>query len=233
MKRRIFGSLRTRAICRPAFPCWPGLPRSFFRKSRALRLLPLMSNRPSLVVFTTSPAERQPTIASQASRRAARAGRIARTCSSMNSMAESTMSACAMSARQASRVDGSVSHSAAAWKPSTRPGISERRRSRARSTALARWLSRVTMTTRIGGLRVPARLSAGPGSKPAGSALAAIMRLGVVEGFEGDERHSPLAGEALRVAARLAAYEERDLLQLLLGLRCPGGGRDRDVLIDE
>ena len=61
-----------------AEPLAPGLPRRRFSIAMAPVASRLMSNRPSLVSFVTSPADMQQTMASHASRRAASAGMTAR-----------------------------------------------------------------------------------------------------------------------------------------------------------
>ena len=47
------------------------------------------------------------------------------------------------------------------------------------------------------------------------------MRFGIVQRLDGDQSDAAFLCEALGVAARLAANEERDLLQFLLGLGSP------------
>src|SRR3569833_975776 len=90
------------------------------------------------------------------------------------------------------------------------PGSSERSRAIAREAADARWLSIVTMTTRMGVLS------------------AAEMRFGIVQRLYGDQCNVPLLRETLSVAARLAAHEEWNFVQFLLGVLCPADvGRSR------
>ena len=81
----------------------------------------------------------------------------------MNSIVATTMSACAMSARQRSSAAGCAAQSEAACWLSTKPGSRRRRATRARSVALARCVSIVTMTTRYG---VGSRVGMGEGMSP-------------------------------------------------------------------
>src|ERR1700759_4419738 len=118
-------------------------------------------------------------------------------CSSRNSMVATMMSPRAMSSRQCSSAAGLQLHSSAAWMARSSPGNSARRAARARDAADARWLSIVTMTTRMG------------------VRSAAEMRFGIVEGLEYDQAEIPLAGETLGIAACLAAHEKRDSVELL------------------
>ena len=67
----------------------------------------------------------------------------------MNSIEAITMSPCAMSALQRSSADASSAHSDAACTASETPGSFFCSSRCARCAALARWLSIVTMTTRI------------------------------------------------------------------------------------
>ena len=136
-----------------------------------------MSNLPMRVSLTTSAGRHAAqTIASQCSRRACSAGSIGRKWSSRNSMVAMTMSPLAMSARAAlAAPPASSPHSAAACTAERRPGqLARAARGRARSAALARWLSIVTMTTRIG---VSARAAAS----------AAEVGFCVVQGLDGDQ----------------------------------------------
>ena len=159
-----------------------------------------MSKRPMRVSFITSPADMAQTIASQCSRRACSAGSTGRKWSSMNSIVAMTMSPRAMSARQRSSAAASSPHSAAACTRRRRPGHRARQAcGRRASAALARWLSIVTITTRI---------ADAAWRRPAS---AAEVRFGIVERLDGDGGDAALAGEALGVAACLAAHEERDL----------------------
>ena len=112
----------------------------------------LISKRPSLVTLITSPAEIQPTIASQVSRRALSWGRTASICSSINSMLAKMMSAWAISAWQRASISGSWLQSEAACRRSSRPGFSRASTALARSAAPAKWLSSVMMTNRTGRL---------------------------------------------------------------------------------
>src|SRR5215475_8609502 len=86
----------------------------------------------------------------------------------------------------------------------SRPGNSACSDARARDAAEARWLSMVTMTTRMGVLS------------------AAEMRFGIVEGLDRDQVDVVVLRKALRVAARLGANEEGNLVQLTLRLGRPG-----------
>ena len=154
---------------------------------------PSMRKRPSRVRRITSPADMPAIMASHWSRRACSQGSTAWMWSSMNSMVTRMMSPCSMSSRQRSSAPGSWPHSAAVCRHKVRPGRSRRRVMAARSTAPARWLSSVMTTMRT------AHVSAG------------VVRFGIVEGLDGDQRHTLHFGKALGVAARLAADEERDL----------------------
>src|ERR1700754_1586724 len=116
-------------------------------------------------------------------------------CSSRNSIVATMMSPRAISSRQCSSAAGLQLHSSAAWIARSSPGNSTRSAARARDAADARWLSIVTMTTRMGVLS------------------AAEMRFGIVQGLECDQADIALLGETLRVAARLAAHEEGNLVQ--------------------
>src|SRR3954452_620112 len=131
--------------------------------------------------------------------------------SSMNSMVATTMCPWEMSARQRSSAVPSRPQSAAACRQRSRPGSSRASVARARSTAPARWLSIVTITTRNG------------------VASAGEVRFGIVERLDGDGREALRQGEALGVVAGLAADKERDLQQLGLRLRRPArrAGRGR------
>ena len=96
---------------------WPfALPprRRFSSASMPPWLLPSMEKRPRRVSLTISPAEMQPTMASQWSRRACRSGSTAWICSSTKSMQAITMSPPAMSALQRFRDCGSLAQSVAA-----------------------------------------------------------------------------------------------------------------------
>src|ERR1700761_8299559 len=121
-------------------------------------------------------------------------------CSSRKSMVATTMSPRAISSRQCSSAVGLQLHSSAAWIARSSPGNSAHRVARARDAADARWLSIVTMTTRMGVLS------------------AAEMRFGIVQGLEGDQRQVSLQGETFSIAARLAPHEEWNFVQLLLRL---------------
>src|ERR1700753_786135 len=127
-------------------------------------------------------------------------------CSSRNSMVATTMSPRAISSRQCSSAAGLQLHSSAAWIARSSPGNSARKVARAREAADARWLSIVTMTTRMGVLS------------------AAEMRFGIVQGLECNQGQAPLLSETFGVAARLAAHEEGNLVKLLLCLARPGSG---------
>src|SRR5271165_1856014 len=218
MKRRIRGIRRSIASCL-APPVSDGfeLPRSRLRKSSAPRFVPSMLSRPTRVSLTISGADMQPSTASHESRRARIAGRTASACSSMNSIVATMMSAFAIESRQFFRAAGSF-QSAAAWKARSSPGMSRARVRRARSTAPARWLSRVTMMK-----RGPAR-------------SAAEVGFGFIERAYGDRRESALARERFGVAPCASAHEERNLLELALRLERPacrlrGGRRHRRLTV--
>src|SRR5690349_16920483 len=116
------------------------------------------------------------------------------------------MSARATSPLARSSEAGSRSQSAAACRVSVM--LSRVSAASARSTAPRKWLSSVTIATRTG-------------ARADRWALAGIVRLGIVEGGEIDLAAGLFDGEQFGVAARLAAHEERDLLQLALGLGGP------------
>src|SRR6202012_5417286 len=124
-------------------------------------------------------------------------------CSSRNSMVATTMSPRAMSSRQCSSAAGLQLHSSAAWIARARPGNSAHNAARARDAADARWLSIVTMTTRMGVLS------------------AAEMRFGIVQGLECDQGEVSLLGETFGVAAGLAANKKWNLVQFLLRFARP------------
>src|SRR5215469_8580745 len=130
-------------------------------------------------------------------------------CSSRNNMVATTMSPRAISSRQCSSAAGLQLHSSAAWIARSSPGNSAHSVARAREAADARWLSIVTMTTRMGVLS------------------AAEMRFGIVQGLESDQGEVTLLREPLGVAASLAAHEEWNLVKLLLRLRRPAGRHGR------
>src|ERR1700761_1238815 len=126
-------------------------------------------------------------------------------CSSRNSMVATTMSPRAMSSRQCSSAAGLQLHSSAAWIARSSPGSSACRVARAREAADAKWLSIVTMTTRMGVLS------------------AAEMRFGIVQGLECDQGKVALLGEPFGIAARLAADEKWNLVELVLRFARPFG----------
>src|ERR1700755_1708741 len=113
-------------------------------------------------------------------------------------MVATTMSPRAISSRQCSSAAGWHLHSSAAWIARSSPGSSAHRVARARDAADARWLSIVTMTTRMGVLS------------------AAEMRFGIVQGLECDQCKASLPGETFGIAARLAAHEEGNLVEFQL-----------------
>src|ERR1700761_9472007 len=207
MKRSSFGSWRSIFIS----PLPPGLlplrlPRSFLSHAMAPSASPLMSNLPTRVSFTTSLADMQPIITSQWSRRATRAGITARTWSSRNSMVAITMSPRAIAALQRISAASSVPHSSAAWTDNSSPGKSRRNSFCARAAASDRWLSMVTTTTRTG------------------VASAGEVRFGIVKRLDGYGDNAVFIGEAFGVAARLAANEERNFVQLFFRVGGPDDG---------
>ena len=140
----------------------------------------------------------QPTIASQWSRRAFIAGSTASACSSMNSIVATMMSALA--------IDGAAGFQRRGIVP-IGGGVEDRaqgRRSRAQAAPRAIDRARQMIVERDDGHAIGRATS------------AAEMGFRVIQRPNGDGRQAALARELLGVAARLAAHEERNLLQLLL-----------------
>ena len=151
MNFRIFGKRRSMRIW-AAPPVWAFslLPRK--RLSKAIKPvagLPI-SKLPMRVSVTISPADIAHTIASHSIRRALRASITGKKWSSMNSIMETTISAREMSSIQALRAFASTVQLEAAWIVNAKPGIFFCKAKRARSVALTKWVSMVTITTRIG-----------------------------------------------------------------------------------
>src|SRR3990167_1208343 len=217
MKRRNCGMRRSIFICwAPALaglpmlaPAWglPALPRKRLSRAIGPLVLPSILKRPMRVSLVTSAALMMQTIASQWSRRACSAASSGRKWSSMNSIVATTMSARLMSSRHWASASSSPTQWSAACTASTRPGRLAASVRRARSAALAKCESIVTIVTRIG--------------RAATAASAAEVRFGVIEGLDGDGGQATFERKALGVAAGLATHEERDLLQLQLGLAGP------------
>ncbi len=202
MKRSSRGNSRSIFIWSRPEDGAPGLrfPRRRFSRPVMPRASADMSNRPSRVRRTTSPADRQHSMASHSARRAVSAGSTARMWSSRNSMVAITMSARAISAQHSASASASAAQRSAACITSDRPGMSRRSACCACSTTPARWLSIVTRTMRRG------------------MRSAREVRFGIVQRLDGDGGEAGLGREALRVAAGLAAHEERDLAQFLFGI---------------
>src|SRR5262245_60932604 len=88
------------------------------------------------------------------------------------------------------------------------PGRSRRRNAWARAAAPARWLSIVTITTRMGVVS------------------AAEVRFGIVQCLDCDDRETAGLCERLGVAAGHAAHEERNFLEFGFGVGRPERRRD-------
>ena len=153
MKRSICGMRRSIFICLAPAAAFSlsslGLPRIFFKKAIGPLAGLAMSSLPKRVSLTTSPADMAHTMALQWSRRACRSAKIGRKWSSMNSMVTIMMSPWAMSSRQRVKCSGLVANSEAEWTVKLRWGSKRFKPTRARSTALLRWVSMVTITTRV------------------------------------------------------------------------------------
>src|ERR1700761_7803571 len=114
-----------------------------------------------------------------------------------------TMSPPAIAAVQRAKAASSVPHSSAAWTDNSSPGKSRRSNFCARAAAPDRWLSMVTTTIRTG------------------IASAGEVRFGIVKRLDGYGGDAIFSGEALGVAARLAANEEWNFVQLFFGIVRP------------
>jgi hypothetical protein len=79
-----------------------------------------------------------------------------------------------------------------------------------RSAALAKWVSKVSKTTRIRGL-----LSL--------EFLSAVMGFGIVKCLHCDGCNAHFEGKPFCVAARFAPDKKRNLAQLFFSFRTPGG----------
>ena len=214
MKRSIWGMRRSIFIwAAPPVEAFSLLPLSFLSKAMGpLAGLP-MSKWPSLVSFTTSLADIKQIIASQDSRRARSAPSTGKKWSSRNSIPATTMSACAISALQRAIAASFPANSDAACIANSSPGISRLSAAFARPVELAKCVSIVTMTTRIGMFAA------------ATFASAAEMSFGIVECFYGDDRYAMDLRVLLGVAASFTAYKEWDFPELLLRI-CGPGSRD-------
>ena len=95
-----------------------------------------------------------------------------------------------------------------------KPGSCFTRRAVARAVAVARWVSIVTIVTRIGVNRTPVR-------------SATKVGFGIVKCFYSNELHTPLLGITLGVTAGFTPNKKRDLVELTLRLSRPVGNNDR------
>ena len=153
MNRSICGMRRSIFICLAPAAAFSlsslGLPRIFFKKAIGPLAGLDMSSLPKRVSLTTSPADMAHTMALQCSRLACKASKRGRKWSSKNNMVTIMMSPWAISLRHCAKCSGFPANSEAEWMVKLNCGSKRFKPTRARSTALLRWVSMVTITTRV------------------------------------------------------------------------------------